>query len=315
MDIVRILRDAIDRVPVGDHSTGLNAILRHITAAIRHFERDRISDPDGFTDTIYRTNQSYEGSLKEAYRVLAGKDPVGKTTHEIEKYLDNNSVVRPRVLTQLTRYRQDYRNPSTHDYKLDFDENEALLAIVSVCAFAKLLVDQISGKLVYNTASATTLGHDRNINIRSLDELVSLASFIIIDTISDIPKINAITVETFPSLLSGRFDSYGMSSSLQWEATDGRYRWDVVVSKGDFCVAVEQRWSIDTEYPGLLDAIRFSKLGLITDQSVGAAIIVVRMDEGPPYKSFEISSPNGRILLISRMDESHIRKFLTNEDG
>jgi hypothetical protein len=53
------------------------------------------------------------------------------------------------VLAQFTNYRTQWRNPSTHDYNLDFDEDEAFLAIVSVSAFAKLLVDQISERLSF----------------------------------------------------------------------------------------------------------------------------------------------------------------------
>lgn len=153
MDVVLLLKEAIDALPPGDYSTGLTATLRHIQSAVRHFERDRVEEPDSFTDAIYRTNQAFEGSLKEAYRVLTGQDPSKLTTFEIERYLEEHSIVRPKVLVQLTRYRQDYRNPSTHDYKLDFDENEALLAILSVSAFAKLLVDQIAAKANFEEAT------------------------------------------------------------------------------------------------------------------------------------------------------------------
>ncbi len=174
-----LLEDAVGRLPAGDYSTGLNAIARHVKAAIRHLERDKAHDPDTCTDAIYRMNQAYEGSLKEAYRVLADKDPAGKTPSQIENYLETHNVVRPRVLTQLTRYRQDYRNPSTHDYKLDFDEDEALLAIVSVCAFATLLTNQIASRLAANAAQArveakanTTPAHE---NETALEQIVALS--------------------------------------------------------------------------------------------------------------------------------------------
>ena len=54
----------------------------------------------------------------------------------------------------MSRYRTEWRNPSTHDYKLDFDEDEALLAIASVCAFAIVLLDQITEKLNFDRAKA-----------------------------------------------------------------------------------------------------------------------------------------------------------------
>ena len=48
-------------------------------------------------------------------------------------------------------------NPSTHDYRLDFDEDEALLAIVSVCAFSIVLADQILEKLSFDAARAAAV--------------------------------------------------------------------------------------------------------------------------------------------------------------
>ncbi|MCK1339153.1 hypothetical protein IVB38_24875 [Bradyrhizobium sp. 38] len=42
---------------------------------------------------------------------------------------------------------------STHDYALDFDEDEGLMAIVSVTVFAIVLCDQIDGKLPFDTAA------------------------------------------------------------------------------------------------------------------------------------------------------------------
>lgn len=109
-------------------------------------------DETAFTDAIYRTNQAFEGSLKEAYRVLAGKDPNEVRPCDIEKYLKGK--LRPRVLDQFKNYRTEWRNPSAHDYSIDFDEDEALLAIVTVYAFAIVLIDQIAEKLSYEKTHA-----------------------------------------------------------------------------------------------------------------------------------------------------------------
>ena len=116
----------------------------------KHFARAQSDGDDtAFTDAIYRANQAFEGSIKEAFRVLADKDPQRMRPYEIEKYLEEEKVFRDRILTLFTNYRTDWRNPSTHDYSLDFDEDEAFLAIISVSAFAKLLVDQIAEKLSF----------------------------------------------------------------------------------------------------------------------------------------------------------------------
>jgi hypothetical protein len=155
MDLVETLRSRIDALPAGDYSPGLRAILQHVRTATNHLARgQKAGDETAFTDAIYRTNQAFEGSLKEAYRVLAGKDPSTTTPFHIENYLQDNHVLRLRVLAQVGAYRQDWRNPSTHDHRLDFDEDEALLAIVSICALAIVLVDQIAERLRFNEARA-----------------------------------------------------------------------------------------------------------------------------------------------------------------
>jgi hypothetical protein len=137
MDVQSILIGKVSKLPDGEHSEGLKAVLLHIESAVRHFRRgQQESDETYFTDAIYRCNQAFEGSIKEAYRVLASKNPDKITPAEIESFLASGDILRKRVLDQFTNYRREWRNPSTHDYKLDFDEDEALLAIVSVAVFA-----------------------------------------------------------------------------------------------------------------------------------------------------------------------------------
>lgn len=155
MDLRQTLSRKLDVLPQGDHTRGLSAVLSHIEAAIGHLDRgQRDSDDTCFTDVIFRCNQAFEGSIKEAYRVLAAADPKGRTINDIEKFLAQGNRLRKKVLDQFTRYRQDWRNPSTHDYTLDFDEDEALLAIVSVTAFAIVLSDQIAAELAFAQAAA-----------------------------------------------------------------------------------------------------------------------------------------------------------------
>jgi hypothetical protein len=155
MDLVHALKAKMDLLEDGNYTPGLKAVLLHIQTAFRHLSRGQETEDDtAFTDAIYRTNQAFEGSLKEAYRVLTGQDPARKSPHEIESYLEKNNKFRPRVLKQLTTYRTEWRNPSTHDYRLDFDENEALLAIVSVSAFGCVLFDQIAEYLAFQKSQA-----------------------------------------------------------------------------------------------------------------------------------------------------------------
>jgi hypothetical protein len=160
MDLVDILRKKINVLKDGEYMPGLKAVLLHIETAFRHLSRGQDSEDDtAFTDAIYRTNQAFEGSIKEAYRVLAGQNPEEKSLFNIEKYLGQNKIFRSRVQQQLTTYRTEWRNPSTHEYKLDFDENEAFLAIVSVSAFSCLLLDQIAERLAFEESQAEAKAH------------------------------------------------------------------------------------------------------------------------------------------------------------
>lgn len=241
LDLVKILNDAIERLPEGDHSPGLLAIMRHISIAIRHFERRGEQDSDSFTDAIYRANQAFEGSLKEAFRVLAAKDPAGKSTNEIEKYLESKAIVRPRVLIQLARYRQDYRNPSTHDHKLDFNEDEALLAIVSVCAFAKLLIDQISEQLAFNAAASVPPTKSE-----AATDLGDKETFLSVVTSTALDYTNSVTpglnYSEFEGGLAGRLTAIGFTTDREKpiESMAGA-RWDIFVSFADFGFAIETR--------------------------------------------------------------------------
>jgi len=160
MNILEILSSRVDELGAGDYIQGLRAVLQHIEVAEKHLDRGKGSGDDtAFTDAIYRTNQAFEGSLKEAFRVLAGKDPSRETPNNIEIYLQKHHLLRPRVLAQLTNYRTEWRNPSTHDYRLDFDEDEALFAIVAVSAFAIVLVDQITERIAYDLAKTIAAEH------------------------------------------------------------------------------------------------------------------------------------------------------------
>ena len=151
MDIIAILQKKISLLDSGEHSAGLKATLFHIETAFRHLRRgQKDEDQTAFTDAVYRTNQAFEGAIKEAYRVLTKKNPENVRPYDIELHFSKSGTFRQRVLDQFTNYRKEWRNPSTHDYKLDFNESEAFLAIVSVTAFSCLLLDEITQQLAHD---------------------------------------------------------------------------------------------------------------------------------------------------------------------
>lgn len=301
VNLVEILESAVDALPSGEYSTGLQAIVRHVKAAIRHLERDREHDPDTCTDAIYRMNQAYEGSLKEAYRVLAGKDPAGLSPYKIENYLETNSIVRPRVLTQLTRYRQDYRNPSTHDYKLDFDEDEALLAIVSVCAFAKLLVNQIASKLASEAAQLRAVARSPKSSRASLRSLGKSISAVCLAYTVESGEVDWFEYERglAESLRTAGFDA-DVVPGFDDATSDGF--WDVVVKKGKshfgIDVRVDRRTSMSGSFAtgGYLESV-------MAEGNCSGALLVLRSLGSSDYRLYR-GQASGKIVYVICGDDS-----------
>jgi hypothetical protein len=299
MDLIRILNEAIKRLPPGEHTPGLTAIMRHIEAAIRHFEKDD-ADQDCFTDAIYRTNQAFEGSLKEAYRTLAARDPHGMSPHQIENYFETNAVIRPRVLTQLTRYRQDYRNPSTHDYKLDFDEDEALLAIVSVCAFTKLLVDQISEKLAFNAASSDEEVPDHGAQ-KILQFTLEKTKIYLEDSAS------FTSTSELKGGIAGTLSASGADIKIEAAQPDGSY-WDILISKGNRRIAMEirrvrQRLARSNFYSF------FYAIDGLTDPSNDVAVIVFKYQNKSSYKVYKTKYSGFDVYLVSHFPLISLNKY------
>ena len=131
-----------------------SGVMQHIKRAGYHFKQGSSrSDDQYFTDAIYRTNQAFEGMLKEAYAVLANSN-TDKTPYQIEQYFESNSVFNTRVVIAFKRYRQEWRNSSTHNHKLFFGKQDAYLAILNVSAFVFILLDQIVEHVAYKSTTA-----------------------------------------------------------------------------------------------------------------------------------------------------------------
>jgi hypothetical protein len=181
MDTLDFIREKVTRLETLLPDNGLSPVIRHIEMAENHFHRGREEgDTDLFTDVVYRTNHAFEGILKEAYAVLEGKDPRKKTPYQIENYLAENDVFRPRVLDLFSQYRTEWRNPSTHDYILSFTEQEAFLSILSVTSFVSILLDQILEKAAFEAEKARGEGGVRP----SSSEVEELESMPLVDRIA-----------------------------------------------------------------------------------------------------------------------------------
>lgn len=252
MDLVDVLKKKIDVLDDGEHRPGLKAVLLHIETAFRHLSRGQDGDDDtAFTDAIYRTNQAFEGSVKEAYRVLTGHEPAKKRPYDIESYLEKNNIFRPRVLSQLTTYRTEWRNPSAHDYKLDFDESEAFLAIVSVSAFACLLLDQIAERLAYiksqaeaeaqKTALSASL--ERTVNAELMVRVTELLTQFCATHLPSTAS-NKLTETQIIGALHGFLSSAAPELAVETEvALDAKrhYRADLIISRGGERLIIEMK--------------------------------------------------------------------------
>jgi hypothetical protein len=199
MDIMKEITAQINSIKKIDTASYLDSVLTHLDRAEFYYSKDS-GDSNYFNDVIYRSNQAYEGALKESYKVLAGKseEDVFKTTpNNIEKYFETNHIFRERVLQLFRNYRQEWRNKSTHDHKLFFDESEAFLALTSVNSFVHLLLKEIQEKIAFNLQekklkeSASQTEGAQIPNVSSTDPLKKIESLIASFAKSNAPYIYA----------------------------------------------------------------------------------------------------------------------------
>ena len=152
MDILKLIKNQVDEaLSVEPKLIGLNSVLTHIERAEFLLNKAvELEDEHLYTDVIYRTNHSYEGILKEAYEILTEQKAGNKTPYDLENYFLNNNILNERVIELLKNYRQEWRNPSTHDYNLFFSYGEAFLAIMSISSFVHIFMNQIIEKIYYD---------------------------------------------------------------------------------------------------------------------------------------------------------------------
>lgn len=313
MDIEKILDGKIKALPPGSHSNGLRAVKFHIEAAIRHFGRAQIEpDESLFIDVITRCNLAFEGSIKEAYRVLAEQDPQGTTSAEIEKFLASGNLLRKKVLDQFTRYRQEWRNPSTHDYTLDFDEDEALLAIVSVTVFAVVLCDQIESKIAFNVAAAAAPASpisktEQRAPLLDLvtDKAMSFATTHVDTASSGRPGADYYRLEgSFTGYLSAELASIPGFVVKQNERLGGRVP-DIVVERDGEKVVLELKRA--SHWASIRSAVHdgVGKLTFyIRDPGVVGAVALIYSPDHRDYEVERLEGPNIRIVSPQRRNKA-----------
>lgn len=254
MDLLKEIREKFKSNTALSSGRGLESVLAHIEIAERHHlraKKDR--DEHLYTDVIYRTNHAFEGILKEAYVILADQSADKLTPFEIEEYLLRNNVLRGRVVDLLTNYRQNWRNPSTHDYQLFFSEQESFLAIVTVSAFASILLDQMLERIAYKTKfieldNAAKLARDQ---IKDFDKLppIDKASKVLLSYASHYIK-NFDSMSAFSrSAANAQMAAFikkvapelDVDLEVETETNDQKFRFDLVIRDEDKTVVIETR--------------------------------------------------------------------------
>lgn len=315
MDLVETIRRKIEALDEGDYIFGLRAVLLHIETAFAHLSRGQsVSEDTAFTDAVYRTNQAFEGSIKEAYRVIAERDPENKRPYDIENYLDENDVFRSRVLDQLKNYRKHWRNPSTHDYKLDFDESEAFLAIVSVSAFAVLLLDQITEHIAFKTSQAETeaqlpelrakiaAASGEKLIDRLTHLLVEFGTFEIPSTLFGSGLSEALTIGQLHGFLTTAAPEVTVEVEAPLGDAKGLYWADLLVSDNDDSVIVEikRQGKYSESHRLKANAVaQVEKYLQVSGKKYGVLLLLPRMPSKMKFEELCASGTGGRIIVIS----------------
>jgi hypothetical protein len=310
MDLIDTLRKKIEVLDDGEYVPGLKAVLVHIETAFRHLLRGQETDDEtAFTDAIYRTNQAFEGSIKEAYRVLADQDPAKKRPFDIENYLEQNNVFRSRVLNQLTTYRTEWRNPSAHDHKLEFDESESFLAIVSVSAFSCLLLDQIAERLSFKKSQAEAEANKEALSINLtepervglLDRVTNLLQqFCAMGLPSSLSSAKQTEIQIIGAL-HGFMASIAPELSIQTEVkldVEQHFRADLLISHGNEKLIIEVKRHIRTDR--LINAVaQVEKYLLVGGIKKAILLALPELPEEMEKFSSHVNVPDAQLVVLA----------------
>lgn len=156
MDPLRTLRDRVAASGLQQRCPGVRAVMAHIEHAECLFRQaGQAHESQYFTDAVYRANHAFEGMLREAFVLFTGTDSAGATIQSVENTLLKEKVFEPRVIELFKNYRQNWRNPSTHDHTLFFSSVEAFLAVLNVSSFAYVLAEQMIERIAFTDTRAS----------------------------------------------------------------------------------------------------------------------------------------------------------------
>ena len=252
MDLLDNIKSKLKTSKTLDESPGIRAVITHIEVAENYLTKAKKEDDTNlYTDIIYRTNHAFEGILKEAFSIFTKKDSSKKTPNEIENYFSGNSILKSRVTDLFKNYRQEWRNPSTHDYKLFFTEQESFLAIVNVSAFVSILIDQMIEKISADEEIEATSGKAKEIksHIQDYNDLTlwDKCTVLLLQFGKQFkePEVNAESIKEYQYLgmITGFIKSLEPELSIETEALIKNEfvnaRPDIIISDGKDKVIIE----------------------------------------------------------------------------
>ena len=295
---------------------GIDKVLLHLEVAEKHFDRGYSEDDnDAYTDVIYRTNQVFEGILKEAYEVLSGKSGDRTTPAKIENYFQKGNVFKSRVIDYFTQYRRNWRNPSTHDHRLDFSEQEAFLAISTVTAFCFVVIDQMVLELARLKALKSETPH-KKIDLSSGEGL----AFALSESLPELLKMKEIT-ESSPEMtelyilgildgfMEGLMPEVEIQSEPEVVSGNRTFKPDILALQNEKKLIVEVKrtnWnSIGRAVRSVKKKLLDSLDGLDADFAVGVIVpSKVPIKDPIGYEVIKESAENKHILVVKPVNES-----------
>jgi hypothetical protein len=152
LNLIAALNHKISALSVdrADDTGELKSVVGHIEAAFRHLVRgQKENDSSALSDAVYRANLAFDCCIKDAYHLLAGRNPSSKSMADMESYLTSHKIFRSRILKLFTDYRQQWRGLIQERYPQTLSQSDVFIALTTVSSFAFLLTDQINERHAY----------------------------------------------------------------------------------------------------------------------------------------------------------------------
>lgn len=274
MDILKSIKEQVKEIKRLSGKYSFEQIITHIERAeLYYLEGIEKADDNFFTDVVYRANQAFEGSLRQSYMVLADKTEKQtsvKRTFDIEEYFESNFIFNDRVLKLFENYRKEWRNKSSHDHKLFFNQSEAFLAVINVSSYVYVLFNQIIEKLAFlrqqeelkeqkeKKKIISKIFADKGHSLK--DKIIELIKEISIDN----EQLNSQTTETeiigmFNAFIESASPTSKVFTNYKIESNGKIYRPDILIELEEEKLIIEIKRSLSLDMAHEEQLLRYMK--------------------------------------------------------